>query len=108
MLIEEAIEIMNNFIKDTPKLPYECLANKEVEAIDTVLNELETSKKETQQVLDDYQDLGKEYYKLQCELEKKDAEIEYWKEQAEGYSGLAKTIEEDYKNRIYEFEQESE
>lgn len=36
---------------------------------------LETSKKETQQVLDDYQDLGKEKYKLECELEKKEAII---------------------------------
>ena len=41
MQIEEAIEIMNNFIKDTPKAPFECLMNKEVEAVETLLNELE-------------------------------------------------------------------
>ena len=38
--------------------------------------ELEESKKETQGIYDDYQDLGKEYYKLQCELEKKDKVID--------------------------------
>lgn len=46
MLIEEAIEIMNNFIKDTPKMPYECLMNKEVEAVETLLNELEKQQAE--------------------------------------------------------------
>ena len=44
MNIEEAKEIMNNFIKDTPKMPYECLMNKEVDAVETVLNELERYK----------------------------------------------------------------
>ena len=29
----------------------------------------------------------------------KDKEIEYWKEQAEGYSGLAQQIKEDFENR---------
>ena len=29
----------------------------------------------------------------------KDKEIEYWKEQAEGYSGLAEQIKEDFENR---------
>lgn len=29
----------------------------------------------------------------------KDREIEYWKEQAEGYSGLAEQIKEDFENR---------
>lgn len=29
-------------------------------------------------------------------IEKQQAEIKYWKEQAEGYSGLAKQIQEDY------------
>lgn len=33
------------------------------------------------------------------ELEQKDKEIEYWKEQAEGYSGLAEQIKEDFENR---------
>lgn len=37
------------------------------------------------------------------ELEKKDKEIAYWKEQTEGYSGLAKQIQEEYENRIDEF-----
>ena len=41
--------------------------------------------------------------KVLSELEKKDKEIEYWKEQAEGYSGLAKQIQEEYENRIDEF-----
>lgn len=40
-----------------------------------LFNELEISKKETQEVLNDYQDLGKEKYKLECELEKKDKVI---------------------------------
>lgn len=35
-------------------------------------------------------------------IEKQQQEIEYWKEQAEGYSGLAKQIEQDYR----EMEQE--
>ena len=47
-----------------------------VEAIKDVLKELEISKKETQQVLDDYQDLGKEYHKLECELEKAEKVID--------------------------------
>lgn len=38
--------------------------------------ELEESKKETQGIYDDYQDLGKEYYKLQCELEKAEKVID--------------------------------
>lgn len=38
--------------------------------------ELETSQKETKGMYDDYQDLGKEYYKLQCELEKAEKVIE--------------------------------
>ncbi|MEE1142881.1 MAG: hypothetical protein U0L22_04530 [Bacteroidales bacterium] len=29
----------------------------------------------------------------------KDKEIEYWKEQADGYSGLAEQIKEDFENR---------
>lgn len=29
----------------------------------------------------------------------KDKEIEYWKEQTEGYSGLAQQIKEDFENR---------
>lgn len=33
------------------------------------------------------------------ELKNKDKEIEYWKEQAEGYSGLAEQIKEDFENR---------
>lgn len=45
MQIEEAIEIMNNFLKDTPKAPFECLMNKEVEAVETLLNELEKKDK---------------------------------------------------------------
>ena len=46
MQIEEAIEIMNNFLKDTPKLPYECLMNKEVEAVETILSALHKANKE--------------------------------------------------------------
>lgn len=33
------------------------------------------------------------------ELKNKNKEIEYWKEQAEGYSGLAEQIKEDFENR---------
>lgn len=33
------------------------------------------------------------------ELKKKDEEIKYWKEQAEGYQGLAEQIKEDFENR---------
>lgn len=29
-------------------------------------------------------------------IEKQQAEIEYWKEQTEGYNGLAKQVQEDY------------
>ena len=32
-------------------------------------------------------------------LKDKDKEIEYWKEQAEGYSGLAEQLKEDFENR---------
>ena len=34
--------------------------------------------------------------KLQKENEEKDKEIEFWKEQAEGYQGLSQQIKEDY------------
>ena len=33
------------------------------------------------------------------ELKKQDEEIKYWKEQAEGYQGLAEQIKEDIENR---------
>lgn len=33
------------------------------------------------------------------ELDKKDKEIKYWKEQAEGYQGLVEQIKEDFENR---------
>lgn len=33
------------------------------------------------------------------ELKKQDEEIKYWKEQAEGYQGLAEQIKEDFENR---------
>lgn len=36
--------------------------------------------------------------KLQKENEEKDKEIEFWKEQAEGYQGLSQQIKEDYKH----------
>ncbi|HCC04017.1 MAG TPA: hypothetical protein DEP51_04075 [Clostridiales bacterium] len=32
-------------------------------------------------------------------LKDKEKEIEYWKEQAEGYSGLAEQLKEDFENR---------
>lgn len=40
MKLEEAVEIMEKFIKDTPKLPYDCIANQEIEAVQTLLNHL--------------------------------------------------------------------
>ena len=40
MDIKEAIEIMKQFIEDTPKLPYDCIANQEIEAVQTLLNHL--------------------------------------------------------------------
>lgn len=33
------------------------------------------------------------------ELKKQDEEIKYWKEQAEGYQGLAEQIKENFENR---------
>lgn len=45
MELEEAIEIMKKFIKDTPKLPYDCIANQEIEAVQTLLNHI--TKQET-------------------------------------------------------------
>ena len=36
-------------------------------------------------------------------LKKQQKEIEYWKEQAEGYEGLTKQIQEDYENRLEEY-----
>ena len=45
MNIKEATEIMKQFIEDTPKLPYDCIANHEIEAVETILNELTRKKK---------------------------------------------------------------
>lgn len=45
MDIKEATEIMKQFIEDTPKLPYDCIANHEIEAVETILNELTRKKK---------------------------------------------------------------
>ena len=46
MEVQEAIEILKQFQKDTPKLPYDCLANKEIEAVSVLLNEYEKQQKE--------------------------------------------------------------
>lgn len=68
----------DDIIEEIKKKDTEIIESKEVNR--QLSLELETSKKETQQVLDDYQDLGKEKYKLECELEKKDKEIRSLKE----------------------------
>lgn len=50
MEVQEAIEILKQFQKDTPKLPYDCLANKEIEAVSVLLNEYEKQQKEIQKL----------------------------------------------------------
>lgn len=50
MEVQEAIEILKQFQKDTPKLPYDCLANKEIEAVGVVLNEYEKQQKEIKEL----------------------------------------------------------
>lgn len=85
---------------------------KDIKAIETVLTELENSKKETQQVLNDYQELGKDYHKLECELEKKDNIINFMtkriKEDSEWfYSDLdnknENEIKEYFKKKVEEY-----
>ena len=46
MEVQEAIEILKQFQKDTPKLPYDCLANKEIEAVSVLLNEYDKQQEE--------------------------------------------------------------
>ena len=80
MDIEKAIKNVKEQLKNIKKANECGLAtkgefNEDIEAIESVLNELETAQKETQQVLDDYQDLGKEYYQVCCELELADRVI---------------------------------
>ncbi len=53
------------------------------------IRELESDLYEANNRINDLLDLVKQ----------KDKEIEYWKEQAEGYSGLAKQIEQDYREQ---------
>ena len=72
MDIKEAVETMKDIITWDCKLP----DKKQCEALETILAELENSKKETQQVLSDYQELGKDYHHLECELEKKEKIID--------------------------------
>lgn len=69
MQIEEAIkELRESYELKHRQWAYNCL--------DVIKEELENSRKATTGIYDDYQDLGKEYYKIQCELEKKDALID--------------------------------
>lgn len=75
MQIEEAKEIMNNFIKDTPKMPYECLMNKEVEAVETLLNYVDTMHKEFERL----EGIEDNTAMLKKELEGKDQIIEQLK-----------------------------
>lgn len=74
MDIKEAVEHFKNYIIWNQK--YGFPRGKNDEAIETILAELENSKKETQQVLNDYQELGKDYHHLECELEKKEKIID--------------------------------
>ena len=53
------------------------------------LHETESDLYEANNCISDLLDVAKQ----------KDKEIEHWKEQAEGYSGLAKQIKEDFENR---------
>lgn len=72
--------------------------------LDKKEKELEEAKRETQQVLDDYQDLGKEKYKLECELDKKEAVIN---EMAKDMCGLAIGINEEYQVEEYLLNEET-
>lgn len=111
MQIEEAIGDLKYYIGEdpyfngtyTPVTDFEKFCYNHCKAIDTVITYVETMQKE----FDRLEGIEDNTAMLKCELEKKDAEIAYWKEQTEGYSGLAKSIKEDYENRIYEIEQES-
>lgn len=80
MTSEEAIEILKDdemYITDSFYREFRTtIADKYTKAFETVLNLIKTQQEEIQQVLDDYQDLGKEKYKLECELEKKEAVID--------------------------------
>ena len=40
---------------------------------------------------------------LISQIEKQQAEIEYWKEQAQGYSDLSKQIKEEYEQRLEDY-----
>lgn len=77
---EEAIERMNDLIHTCDvgikkHGDYDDLFQKDKEAIETVLNLIEKQK----------------------------AEIEYWKEQAQGYSDLSKQIKEEYEQRLEDY-----
>ena len=84
MDIKEALEKLQkrekidliSLIRKFKKEGIETFAITKLEIIETILAELENSKKETQQVLSDYQELGKDYYHLECELEKKEKIID--------------------------------
>ena len=45
MELEEAIKTMEEFLKDTPRLPYDCIANQEIIAVETLLNHLTKQEK---------------------------------------------------------------
>ena len=96
-------------------------------AIKIILNLIEKQSKEIEELKEDNQNL-EEYcqednlfekdgdFKEFCddhiadtkavieELKNKDKEIEYWKEQAEGYSGLAEQIKEEFGQSLLEEE----
>ena len=92
MKLEEAKAILDKSSKFHLQVDRE--PNKFDIAIQTVLNELDIKDTELQQVLNDYQELGKDYHKLECESERKDTEINKLKN---AIDKMAKRIKEDLK-----------
>lgn len=58
MELEEAKKTMKNFLKDTPKLPYDCIANHEIVAVETILNHLTKQEKMIELLIEDLQGEG--------------------------------------------------
>ena len=107
MQIEEAIEIMNNFIKDTPKMPYECLMNKEVEAVETLiyyikmmhseLDRLEGIEDNTVMLKQELIETKEHNRQLALELKKKEEENNSFKNKInEGLEDIEKALNHPY------------
>lgn len=69
------------------------------EFCDNHISDIKAVIKELKNTQLDLYEANKRIADLLLILGDRDREIEYWKEQAEGYSGLAEQIKEDFENR---------